>query len=402
MAGLSTTDNIAFVGTYLPRACGIATFTYDLAEAVAENSDGPVYVVAINDTDRGYQYPARVTRTIRQDRCVDYVDVADYLDSAGRGIVSIQHEFGIFGGERGAHILILMRRLRRPAVVTCHTVPAKPLAAEREVLSEIASRAKRLVVMNRTAVDLLENVYGADRRKIAYIQHGIHDVPFADPPEYKRKLGLRGRVLLTFGLLSRAKGIEYVIDAMPEIVKRHPDTTYVVLGRTHPVIRRSEGESYRRSLQDRAKKLGVRDRVLFLDRFVDLRELLGLMSETDIFVAPYGNLDQTTSGTLAYALGCGNAAVATPFLGARELLSEGRGRLVPVCDAAALAREINDLLSDDRSMRSMRQRAYVYTRPMVWSRIARRYLTLFGDAAVSGYPLRKTAAREGVNRPAVS
>jgi glycosyltransferase involved in cell wall biosynthesis len=269
------------------------------------------------------------------------------------------------------------------------------------VLSEIARRAERLVVMNRAAVDLLENVYGAERRKIEHIQHGIHDVPFADPPEHKRKLGFCGRVLLTFGLLSRGKGIEYMIDAMPAIVKRHPDTTYVVLGRSHPVVRRSEGESYRRSLRDRAKKLGVRDRVLFLDRFVPLRELLSLMSETDIFVAPYVNLDHTTSGTLAYALGCGNAAVATPFLDARELLSEGRGRLVPVCDPAALAREINDLLSDDRAMRAIRQRAYLYTRPMVWSRIARRYVELFDEIAVAGHPLQQAAAREGANRPAV-
>jgi glycosyltransferase involved in cell wall biosynthesis len=404
MVGLRNTRNIAFVGNYLPRACGIATFTHDLAEAVGETSDNPVYVVAINDTDRGYEYPARVTRTIRQDLCADYVDAADYLDSTGVGAVSIQHEFGIFGGERGAYILALMRRLRRPAVVTCHTVPAEPLAAEKEALSEIASRAARLVVMNRSAVDLLEGLYGADREKIAHIQHGIHDVPFVDPPEHKTELGIRGRVLLTFGLLSRGKGIEYVIDAMPDILERHPDTTYVVLGTTHPVILRTEGESYRESLQGRAARLGVRNRVIFLDRFVHLSELLRLMAETDIFVAPYVNLDHTTSGTLAYALGTGNAAVATPFLDARELLAEGRGRLVPVCDSKALAMEINDLLADEDAMRSMRQRAYLYTRPMVWSRIARQYLGLFDEVAVAGRPLQEVAAREvaGVHRPAVS
>jgi len=379
MAGLTYTSDIAFVGNYLPRNCGIATFTYDLAEAVAETSDEPVHVIAINDTERGYQYPARVTRTVQQDRRIDYVDAADYLNTTGAGVVSIQHEFGIFGGECGAHILILMRRLRRPPVVTCHTVPAEPLDAEADVLREIASLSSRLVVMNRGAIDLLESLYGVERGKIVCIPHGIHDVPFADPPDYRKRLGLRGRVLLTFGLLSRVKGIEYMIDAMPEIVRRHPDTTYVVLGRTHPVILRAEGESYRRSLQDRAKKLGVRGRVLFLDRFVHLRELLGFMAETDIFVAPFVKLDHTTSGTLAYALGAGNAVVATPFVDAKSLLSEGRGRLVPACDPAALAGEINALLSDVRSMRSMRQRAYLYTRPMVWSRIARRYQELFDE-----------------------
>jgi glycosyltransferase involved in cell wall biosynthesis len=404
MAGLRNKSNIAFVGNYLPRACGIATFTYDLAEAVAETSDEPVYVVAINDTERGYEYPARVKRTIRQDRCADYVDAADYLDSTGVGVVSIQHEFGIFGGERGAHILLLMRRFRRPAVVTCHTVPAEPLAAEKEVLSEIASRAARLVVMNRAAVNLLDRLYGADREKIAYIRHGIHDVPFVDPQEHKTKLGVHGRVVLTFGLLSRGKGIEYVIDAMPDILERHPDTTYVVLGTTHPAILRAEGESYRENLQDRAERLGVRDRVVFLDRFVHLRELLSLMAETDIFVAPYINLDHTTSGTLSYALGAGIAAVATPFLDARELLSEGRGRLVPVCDSKAIAMEINDLLADDEATRSMRRRAYLYTRPMAWSRIARQYLGLFDEVAVAGRPLQEVVAREvaGANRPAVS
>jgi len=374
--------NIAFVGNCLPRACGIATFTFDLAEATAGAiAHGFVRIVAINDDPRGYRYPARVTRTIRQEKADDYAVAADYLDAAGFDAVSLQHEFGIFGGEWGSHILTLLRRLRRPVVVTCHTVPVTPEPTQREILREIGAIAKKLVVMNKAAIGLLEDLYNVPRAKIAYIRHGVHDVPFTDPPATREMLGVRGRVLLTFGLLHRNKGIEQVIDAMPSILRTHPDTTYVILGATHPNVLRKEGEAYRNELQRRARRQGVHDKVVFLDRFVELRELLSYLAETDIFIAPYVTLDHITSGALAYAVGAGKAVVATPFLHARELLADGRGRFVPPGDAESLASEVSSLLSDEKAMRAMRREAYLHTRPMVWSRTAEAYLRLFSEVA---------------------
>jgi glycosyltransferase involved in cell wall biosynthesis len=374
--------NIAFVGNCLPRACGIATFTFDLAEATATAiPHGVVRIVAINDDPHGYRYPACVTRTIQQEKADDYAVAADYLDAAGFDAVSLQHEFGIFGGEWGSHVLTLLRRLRRPVVVTCHTVPVAPEPTQREILREIGAIAKKLVVMNKTAVGLLEDLYSVPRAKIAYIRHGVHDVPFTDPPATRDMLGVRGRVLLTFGLLHRNKGIEHAIDAMPSILRTHPDITYVILGATHPNVLRKEGEAYRTDLQRRATRLGVHDNVVFLNRFVHLTQLLSYLAETDIFIAPYVTLDHITSGALAYAVGAGKAVVATPFLHALELLAEGRGRFVPPGDVDSLAAEVSSLLSDEKAMRAMRRKAYVHTRPMVWSRTAEMYLRLFSEVA---------------------
>ncbi len=260
-------------------------------------------------------------------------------------------------------------------------MPATPETAQREILREIGGSAKKLVVMNTAAIGLLEDTYGVPRAKIAYIRHGIHDVPFTDPPAIKEMLGVRGRVLLTFGLLHRNKGIEQVIDAMPSILRTHPDTTYVILGATHPNVLREEGEAYRKDLQRRATRLGVHDNVIFRDRVVHLRQLLSYLAETDIFVAPYLTLDHITSGALAYAVGAGKAVIATPFLHARELLADGRGRFVPPGDAEALAAEVSNLLVDEKAMRAMRREAYLHTRPMVWSRTAEAYLRLFSEVA---------------------
>jgi len=373
--------SIAFIGNCLPRTCGIATFTYDLAEATAvANRTGIVQIVAINDHPRGYAYPARVTHTILQEELADYEAAADYINATRVDVVSLQHEFGIFGGDRGSHILTFLRRLRRPVVVTCHTVPVSPDPLQREILTDIGPLVEKLVVMNLTAVQLLENTYGVPRTKIEYIRHGVHDVPFTDPPVNKEMLGVQGRVLLTFGLLHRNKGIEQAIDAMPSILRRHPDTTYVILGATHPNVLRDEGDAYREELQARAVRLGVRDRVIFLDRFVHLNQLLSYLEETDIFVVPYVTLDHITSGALAYAVGAGKAVVATPFLHAKEILADGRGRFVPPGDGEALATEISNLLDNEEAMRTMRQEAYLHSRPMVWSQIAESYLQVFTTA----------------------
>lgn len=378
---------IAFVGNYPPRRCGIATFTHDLAEAVSDQAgaDQPVIVAAMNDVSQGYDYPARVKFEIRQDYQLDYSRAADFLNFSRIDAVCLQHEFGIYGGKWGRNLLALLHDLRRPLVVTCHTVQRSPLPEQREMLREIASLADRLVVMGSIAVDFLEEVYGIDREKVAIIPHGIHDVPFVDPSYYKDKFGVEGRkVLMTFGLLHRNKGIEHMIEALPAIVERHPNAIYVVLGATHPAVVREEGESYRLSLQRLARDLGVEEHLLFHPRFVDNDELLEYLGATDIFVTPYLFEDQITSGVLSYAVGSGKAVVSTGYWHARELLDEQRGRLVPMGDSEALAREVISLLDDEVAGSAMRKRAYMHSRSMVWPMVARSYLELFDDVRRHG------------------
>jgi glycosyltransferase involved in cell wall biosynthesis len=373
---------IAFVGNYLPRKCGIATFTHDLAEAVAGHTgaDQPVIVCAMNDQPEGYDYPDRVRFELRQGYGVDYARAADFLNFGRLDVVSLQHEYGIFGGGAGANILTLLRDLQRPFVVTCHTVLKEPKVEQREVLSEIGARASKVVVMSERATTFLEELYGVTRSKIVHIPHGIHDVPFVDPSYFKDQFGVEGRrVLLTFGLLSRNKGIEHMIEALPAVVERHPRVSYLVLGATHPAVVRDEGESYRLSLQRRVRELGLEEHVLFHPRFVELDELLEYIGAADIFVTPYLNMDQITSGALSYAMGTGKAVVSTPYWHAEELLADDRGLLVPTADSAALSQAINSLLDDEVALAAMRKRAYLYCRSMAWSTVGRRYLDVFNE-----------------------
>jgi glycosyltransferase involved in cell wall biosynthesis len=359
---------IAFVGDYLPRNCGIATFTHDLAEAVARQTgrNQPVIVVAMNDTPKGYAYPDRVKFEVRQDYQIDYSRAADFLNFSRIDVVCLQHEYGIFGGDWGSNLLTLLRDLHRPFIVTCHTVFRDTQPVQKEVFEEIAARAAYLIVMSDLAVSMLQDIYKVPSEKIMLIPHGIHDVPFIDPSFYKDKFGVEGRdVLLTFGLLHRKKGIEYMIEALPAIAERHPKVTYLVLGATHPHVVKQEGESYRLSLQRRVRELGLEDHMLFHPRFVELDELLEYLGATDICVTPYLNLEQITSGALAYAMGSGKAVVSTPYGHAKELLSDGRGRLVPLRDSEALSREINALLDDEVVMSSVRKKAYMHTRGTV-------------------------------------
>jgi len=373
---------IAFVGDYLPRQCGIATFTHDLAEATSRQAGGtqPVIVVAMNDTVEGYAYPDRVRFEVRQDYQIDYSRAADFLNFSRIDVVCLQHEFGIFGGRWGSNLLTFIRDLHRPFVATCHTVNRNAESDQKKIFEEIAARAAGLVVMSEKAVSLLTDVYNVPREKITLIPHGIHDVPFIDPSFYKDKFGVEGRdVLLTFGLLHRNKGIEYMIEALPAIVKRHPKVTYLVLGATHPHVVQVEGESYRLSLQRRVRELGLEDHVLFHSRFVELDELLEYLGAADICVTPYLDMAQITSGALAYAMGSGKAVVSTPYWHARELLANGRGRIVPARDSEALAREVNFLLDDDVALASVRKKAYMYTRAMVWDRVGKDYVGLFEE-----------------------
>ena len=373
---------VGFVGCCLPRQCGIATFTYDLVEAVAGRTGGNQrhVIAAMNDRPGGYDYPARVGVQINVDDPNDYTLAAAYLNEHC-SVVNLQHEFGIFGSPWGENVLHLIRWLKRPLVVTCHTVAIDPEPEQREVFAQIVARADRLIVMNPRAIDFLQAHYGARYGQIEYVRHGVHDVPFRNPPVDKKKLGLRGPVLLTFGLLSRPKGIEYMIDAMVEISRERPDATYVVVGATHPHVVRHEGESYRHGLMARVKKLGLEKHVRFIDGFADLTDLIAYLQETDIFVAPYLSLGQMTSGALSYAAGAGKAVVSTPFIHAKELLADGRGRLVPVRSAQALSRNVLDLISDKPATDRMRRRLYQYTRSMVWGAVAREYVRIFDAVA---------------------
>ncbi|UCH84698.1 MAG: glycosyltransferase family 4 protein [Candidatus Latescibacterota bacterium] len=373
---------IAFIGNYLPRVCGIATFTHDLAEAVARHAgkDQPVIVTAMNDTPEGYAYPDRVKFEVRQDYQIDYSRAADFLNFSHVDVINLQHEYGIFGGEWGSNLLSLVRDLNRPLVMTCHTILEATDTVQKEVFTELAARAAKLVVMSDKAVAFLEDIYEIDRDKIVVIPHGIHDVPFIDPNYYKDKFGVEGRnMLLTFGLLHQNKGIEHMIEALPAIVESHPQTTYLVLGATHPHVVEKEGESYRLSLQRRIRELGLEEHVLFHPRFVELNELLEYIGASDICVTPYLNMEQITSGALSYALGSGKAVVSTPYWHAEELLADGRGRLVPVEDPEALSRTILDLLDNPVELNAMRKRAYLYCRGMTWGATAAEYVKLFDD-----------------------
>jgi glycosyltransferase involved in cell wall biosynthesis len=396
---------IGFVGTYLPRRCGIATFTFDLAEATAGalGSHKPVYIVAMNENVEGYPYPSKVKIQIHQENVSHYHRAARFLNDHC-DVVSLQHEFGIFGGEGGSHVMQLIENLRVPLVVTCHTVYGEPEPVKRNVLRKIVASAHKLVVMDRQGIEFLQSIYGARREQIVYIRHGIHDIPFEDPPQEKKVFGVSGPVILTFGLLHRNKGIEYMIDAMAEIVRSRPDVTYVVAGQTHPAVVRQEGESYRRSLEARVEELGLESRVKFIDRFVELSDLKTYLSQSDMFAAPYLFLDQMTSGALSYAVGAGNAVIATPFHHAKELLAEGRGYVVPVADSRALSRAVLDLLENKSKMNQMRQRAYEHTRGMVWPVVARQYVRLFRRAIRGvGVPvvLRRGVSTRPASRPAV-
>jgi glycosyltransferase involved in cell wall biosynthesis len=370
---------IAFIGNSLPRRCGIATFTTDLHKAVqSSGTQIEACIVAMNDDRRAYDYPAEVRFHIRDDAIEDYTQAADFLNSQKYDVVSLQHEFGIFGGEAGAHVLALLARLDMPVVTTCHTVLSHPTPAQHNVIRKIAELSSMMVVMAEKARELLHTVYDIPVEKIEVISHGIPDFPFVEPDLAKVKLGFTAKpVILTFGLLSPNKGIEVVIEAMPLILKSRSDAVYVVLGATHPNLVRREGEAYRESLMARARELHVQDNIVFLDQFVDQPTLLDFISMCDVYVTPYFNEAQMTSGTLAYSFGLGKAVVSTPYWHARELLADGRGVLVPFHDSVAIGTAISGLLTDEPRRQAMRLRAYCDSRSMTWKRIGERYNAIF-------------------------
>jgi glycosyltransferase involved in cell wall biosynthesis len=378
----SAIRKIAFLGDYLPRKCGIATFTTDLRCAVAaEFPTMQCLVVPVNDLAEGYDYPPEVRFEIAEQDLPSYLCAADFLNITDVDVVCVQHEFGIYGGPAGSQVLALLRELRMPIITTLHTILREPNAEQRRVMRELIRLSTRIVVMSERGAEFLREVYQAPPAKIDLIPHGIPDMPFADPNFFKDEFAVAGKqVLLTFGLLSPNKGIEYALRALPEIIREFPKVVYIVVGQTHPNLLREQGEALRLSLMRLAKDLGVQKHVVFFNRFVELEELMRFIGAADIYVTPYLTEAQITSGTLAYAFGNGNAVVSTPYWHAAELLAEERGRLVPFRDAKAIAGAVLELLRDETLRHSMRKNAFKLGREMVWSHVARLYAKSFEQA----------------------
>jgi glycosyltransferase involved in cell wall biosynthesis len=375
-------QRIAFLGDYLPRLCGIATFTHDLCESVAAAApEADCFVGAVNDRAEGYDYPQRVRFEFLEKDLDSYRRAADFLNFNNADILCVQHEFGIYGGPAGSHLLALLKEVRMPVVTTLHTILRDPNPSQRQVMLELAQRSDRLVVMAQKGAEILRDTYRVSDSKIDIIPHGIPDMPFVDSSFYKPQFGVEGRkVLFTFGLLGPGKGIEHVIEALPEIVRRHPNVVYLVLGATHPQLVAREGERYRLTLERLADDRGVKDHVIFYNRFVSSEDLREFIGATDIYLTPYLNEAQVTSGTLAYVFGAGKAVVSTPYWHAQELLANGRGSLVPFRDPAAIATAVNDLLSDPQKLEKIQFDAYAMGREMIWSATASRYLESFQHA----------------------
>jgi len=377
-----TTKRIAFIGNYSPRQCGIATFTADLCESVAaEYTDSKCIVLPVNDIEDGYAYPAQVRFELTEKDIDSYRRAADFLNINNVDIVCLQHEYGIFGGQAGSHILALLKELRMPIVTTLHTILQEPNSDQLHVLKAIANLSDRVITMSEGGGNILQKVFEIAPEKIDMIPHGIPDLPFIDPSFHKDLFGVEDKmVILSFGLLSANKGLEYVINALPAILDRHPNVVYMILGATHPHVRRTDGETYRLSLQVAAKEKGVEANVIFYNRFVSIEELVQFIGAADIYITPYLNAAQSTSGVLAYTLGAGKAVISTPYWYAEEMLADERGVLVPFKNSEALSEQVIDLLDNESKRHAMRKRAYLFGRKMIWPLVAKRYMDSFKRA----------------------
>jgi len=376
--------SVAVIGNYSPRRCGIATFTTDLVEALS--SEAPsinCWAVAMNDKSDGYAYPEKVRFEVSQNKLTDYSVASEFLNISQTDIVCVQHEYGIYGGPAGSHLLKLLGELRMPVVTTLHTVLKDPTPEQHQVMRKLSDLSSKLIVMSHKAVDFLKDIYNVPEEKIAFIHHGIPDTPFMDPNFYKDQFGVEGKkVLLTFGLLSPNKGIETILNALPTVIKKHPDVAYIILGATHPNILKTHGDEYRIRLQQLVHKLGISDHVIFQNRFVEIKELCEILGAADIYVTPYLDEAQITSGTLAYAMGTGKAVVSTPYWYAAEMLAKGRGRIVPFNNPDAMAEQIIDLLDNDITRHTIRKKAYTFCREAVWKEVARRYFEVFSEVKI--------------------
>ena len=387
---------IAFVGNHLPRQCGIATFTTDLCSALAaEFGSDRLFAIPVNDPESAYDYPKEVRLELEQEDLTSYEQAAEFLNFNGNDLVCVQHEYGIYGGVAGQHILTLLRKLKMPVVTTLHTVLREPDANQRMVLEEVARLSDRLIVMSEQAAQFLREVYAIPSGKIDIIPHGVPDFQFMDPNYFKDRFGTEGKsVLLTFGLLSPNKGIENVIRALPGILARHPNVVYIVSGVTHPQIRKREGERYREGLLALAEELGVSSNLILVNRFVSAEELVEHVGAADIYITPYRQEAQIVSGTLAIALGAGKAIISTPYWHAKELLADNRGVIVPFEDPAAITEAVQRLLDNDGERHAMRKRAYLHSRETIWSKTAQKYMASFQRARFER-TLRPRAAHKG-------
>jgi glycosyltransferase involved in cell wall biosynthesis len=377
----SNKEYIAFLGTYTPRECGIATFTRDLVDSIDLLGEfAPARVISVNEIETIYDYDNRVKQQIRQDFEEDYIQAAKYINSSRINAVNVQHEFGIYGGEWGKYILSFLQNVHKPVITTLHTVQPDFESTARNVLKEILSHSKAIVVMARAAKNILKE-YNVPNKKINVVQHGCPDIPFLTSDNVKPSLGLKGRTILsTFGLMSGGKGIEYAIQALPPLVEKHPNILYLIIGETHPEVRKIEGENYRMNLIRLVDQLGLKNHVRFHNRFLTKRELIRYLHATDIYITPYIGPNQISSGTLVYALGAGRAVVSTPFLHAKEVLSHGRGMFCEFKNPASIADEVKKLLENDKLRRGMEKKAYRYSRSFIWPKVAQKYADMLKRA----------------------
>ena len=371
--------NPCFISSYVPKECGLATFTNNLFTSYQEQYASAGKVAAVDGNPSG-GYPAEVDFVIDRNKVSDYTEAARHINTSDVQVVNLQHEFGLFGGPEGRHIVQLLDKLKKPVVTTVHTLLQQPTMGYYTSLVKVMQRSQRVVALSVKATEILRDIYYVPREKIVMIPHGVPDLPFVETEPFKRELGMDGRfVLLSFGLLSPGKGIEMVLEALPEVVSSHPDLLYVILGKTHPEVARVHGEKYRRSLQKLVRKNNLENNVLFVDKFVEYEELYKYISASDVYVTPYQSQEQISSGTLAYAVALGKVVVSTPYCYAEEVLAEDRGHLVPFNDPQALAGTLDGILSHREDMRKTRLAAYAYGRSMIWPRVAQLYRDLFKE-----------------------
>jgi len=377
----SNEDYIAFLGTYTPRECGIATFTKDLIDSIDFlGKYAPARVIAVNEIETIYDYDSRVKQQIRQDFEEDYIQAAKYINASRINVVNVQHEFGIYGGEWGKYILSFLKNVQKPVITTLHSVQPDFESTGRSVLKEILDHSEAIVVMARAAKNILKE-YKVPNKKINVVQHGCPDIPFLNSDSVKPSLGLKGRTILsTFGLINRGKGIEYAIQALPALVEKFPNILYLIIGETHPEVRKIEGETYRMSLIQLVNQLGLKNHVRFHNRFLTKRELIRYLHATDIYITPYIGPNQISSGTLVYAIAAGRAVVSTPYLHAKEVLSHGRGMFCEFKNPDSIAEELKKLLEDDNLRREIGKKAYKYSRSFIWPKVAQEYTDIFKQA----------------------
>ena len=379
-SSLTTVKEVAYVSTFPPRKCGIATFTADLVNYISQlNKLKEQRVISIDGRRLFKPVFGGIQHKIGRDFVEDYLLMADFLNASAVNVINIQHEFGIFGGEYGEYICSFLDKIKRPVSTTLHTVLPSFEPKAKEVFDRVTDRSSAIVVLNNTTRSLVKN-YGVPEKKIKLIPHGCPDVPFTPSSKVKPLLGLKNRVVLsTFGLLSRGKGIEYAIGALPEIIKREPRILYYVLGVTHPQVKKNEGEDYRNTLMRMVKNLGLREHVRFLNRFLSKIELFNYLQATDVYITPYLSPNQVSSGTLSYALGAGKAVVSTPYLHAKEALGDGRGVFCRFNDSESIAEKVTEIIEDKDMRGSLEHKAYLYSRKFTWPIVAKKYLALFDE-----------------------